>query len=600
MTDGKLWRNIDGPLPYIGPLDERREKLGARHVRRECGSDTSGDICYSYNVLGFRGADFRSGARLTIFTFGESDAFGLGIEEAEAWPSLVVERIRGEFGLAVDELCHVNFSEPGGSNDLIARMVLSQCGAVKPDLALVNFAEADRAEGICRGRVFSIGPWFRQSQELRDQIQNLPPDASESQLFVEALHRGDNYLEFTSEEHGWLATLRNVLLVQSYLTNSGIEALATSRPLIPDQVQDDAVVGPLDAQVSPAFYQPFGFPWPPIDRSAEGIHMGPRSHARIADEVFTRLQDGGVLDTLRQRVQAAPVRDEQPSDRVRSDATNGAVGKAVRGFYEELPFSMHGDVDTAAKSVREHSLQNIYPDLHGLLAGGGVRNVLEFGCGAGWLASTMAHHYGVHVTAVDFTEAALERARQVAEALGVADRVRFVHSDLFDYRHEGPVDLVVSVGVLHHTKDCRAAFHHAQSNLGDGGSLFVGLYHEPGRRPFLERFRGLAESRGEDAALAEYAKLDGIHAGDATMLRSWFRDQVLHPHETQHTLREVCGWLEQDDLRLASTSINRFEAIDGLEALFELEQTFDQRSRKANLEEGRYFPGFFTVMARRG
>ena len=282
-----------------------------------------------------------------------------------------------------------------------------------------------------------------------------------------------------------------------------------------------------------------------------------------------------------------------------SDASGAAIGSAVRGFYEDLPFSMHGDVKVAAASVRDHSLQAIYPDLHAALASGRIKRVLEFGCGAGWLASTMAYHYDVQVTAVDFTKAALERAGAVAAALKVADRIRFVYSDIFDYEHGEPVDLVVSVGVLHHTRDCRAAFRHAQEAISSGGKLFVGLYHEPGRTPFLELFRGIAEAKGEHAALAEYAKLDGIHAGDKTMLKSWFRDQVLHPHETQHTLQEVCGWLAEDGLLLRSTSINRFAPIDRVESLFELEQTFGERSRQANIEERRYFPGFFTVFAER-
>ena len=98
---------------------------------------------------------------------------------------------------------------------------------------------------------------------------------------------------------------------------------------------------------------------------------------------------------------------------------------------------------------------------------------------------------------------------------------------------------------------------------------------------------------------ARYAKLDGVHAGDKTMLKSWFRDQVLHPHETQHTLREVCGWLAEHGLSLSSTSINRFEPIENVDSLFALEQTFGERSRQANLTEGRYYPGFFTVLAGR-
>ncbi|MCA8948347.1 MAG: class I SAM-dependent methyltransferase [Planctomycetes bacterium] len=275
------------------------------------------------------------------------------------------------------------------------------------------------------------------------------------------------------------------------------------------------------------------------------------------------------------------------------------LGSRVKSFYEVMPFNLHGTADDAIGSIRAHSLANTYPDLHRLLASGAVDTVLEIGCGAGWLCNTLAHHYGVTVTAVDFTAAALERARAVAAALGTSGRIRFVESDLFDYEHEGTVDLVLSIGVLHHTRDCEAAFKHVQRFAGPGKQVYIGLYHEPGRRPFLELFRGLLESKGEEAAFAHYRRLDGIHAADETMARSWFRDQVLHPHETQHTLRELAGWFRDTGFELESTSVNRFEPVADVEALFALEQTFDERSRRANVDEGRYFPGFFTGLGRR-
>ena len=42
---------------------------------------------------------------------------------------------------------------------------------------------------------------------------------------------------------------------------------------------------------------------------------------------------------------------------------------------------------------------------------------------------------------------------------------------------------------------------------------------------------------------------------------SWFRDQVLHPHETQHTYEEVLGWFEDLDFKVVSTSINNYANI---------------------------------------
>ena len=61
----------------------------------------------------------------------------------------------------------------------------------------------------------------------------------------------------------------------------------------------------------------------------------------------------------------------------------------------------------------------------------------------------------------------------------------------------------------------------------------------------------------EEAMLTRYKELhSGLH--DDTLLLSWFRDQVLHPHETQHTLEEMVPVIMDAGMKLVSTSINRF------------------------------------------
>lgn len=274
------------------------------------------------------------------------------------------------------------------------------------------------------------------------------------------------------------------------------------------------------------------------------------------------------------------------------------IAAAVRAFYAELPFNFHGSVESSVEAVLADPVRATYPDLQTLLVSGRVRRALELGCGAGWLANTLARHHGVDVTAVDFAPLALERARVVAAQLGTDSCVRFVESDLFGFDDQRRYDLVLSVGVLHHTGDTQRALRHAASFVAPGGHLYVGLYHAPARRVFLQALQGLAARAGEEAAFERFKALDHAHRHDETLLRSWFRDQVLHPHETQHTLREVVPWLEAAGLSLVSTSINRFGPVDDLAALFELEETYAERARRALEVERRYFPGFFTVLAR--
>jgi hypothetical protein len=65
------------------------------------------------------------------------------------------------------------------------------------------------------------------------------------------------------------------------------------------------------------------------------------------------------------------------------------------------------------------------------------------------------------------------------------------------------------------------------------------LYHKYGHQPFLNHFRDMQkQGASEGAMLARYKELhSGLH--DDTLLLSWFRDQVLHPHETQQEARPL-------------------------------------------------------------
>jgi hypothetical protein len=82
-------------------------------------------------------------------------------------------------------------------------------------------------------------------------------------------------------------------------------------------------------------------------------------------------------------------------------------------------------------------------------------------------------------------------------------------------------------------------------------------------------------------------------------LFSWFRDQVFNPHESQHTLEEIYTWLTELDFQCLSTSINRFQPVRDWKTIFEEEKKMFDISYKRNYVEKKYFPGFFTVFAKK-
>ena len=71
---------------------------------------------------------------------------------------------------------------------------------------------------------------------------------------------------------------------------------------------------------------------------------------------------------------------------------------------------------------------------------------IDLGCGTGSNAVFLAQH-GFDVTGVDYSSAAIEKARERARAAKVL--VKFMVDDLTDLRHvTGPFDLLVDYGVL--------------------------------------------------------------------------------------------------------------------------------------------------------
>lgn len=281
------------------------------------------------------------------------------------------------------------------------------------------------------------------------------------------------------------------------------------------------------------------------------------------------------------------------------------VTGAVASFYNELPFN-YASPSLAAEAIRELDPIATYRDLRAELRRlGSGSPVLDVGCGAGWLVNSLAYHYGARATGLDLSQTAIRRARETSRELGVQDLVRLVCADVFAAPVHADFPVVTSIGVLHHTKDMAAALDITTRWVRSGGVLYLGLYHRHGRAPFLQLFERYREKqlRGELSAgeMADaFALYRRLHSGitDEEFLRSWFRDQVLHPHETQHTLAEVNELLTRMGLRIESTSLDGYGRTD-LREIVAREPEQAVMSRQRNVVEHRYFPGFFTVLARR-
>ncbi len=158
------------------------------------------------------------------------------------------------------------------------------------------------------------------------------------------------------------------------------------------------------------------------------------------------------------------------------------IRRRVREQYEKYPYP---DIDPAG--ARPQLLVSGHLSLMCDILWGGKKpperlRVLDAGCGTGGPMVAMALKYpDTHIVGVDFSEASLDKARQLAQRLGVRN-VEFHHLAIEELPKLGQVfDFVVSSGVLHHLPDPARGLKAIGDVLDPQGAISVMLYGLYGR-----------------------------------------------------------------------------------------------------------------------
>ncbi|MFI4977958.1 MAG: class I SAM-dependent methyltransferase [Solirubrobacterales bacterium] len=109
------------------------------------------------------------------------------------------------------------------------------------------------------------------------------------------------------------------------------------------------------------------------------------------------------------------------------------------------------------------------------------KDVLDYGCGPGYLTRYLFDHGARHVTGIDVSEGEIEQARESADREGFTDRSRFLVADAHATGFpDDSFDLIVGSSILHHL-DLRIALKELRRILRPGGrAVFLEpLWHNP-------------------------------------------------------------------------------------------------------------------------
>ena len=216
--------------------------------------------------------------------------------------------------------------------------------------------------------------------------------------------------------------------------------------------------------------------------------------------------------------------------------------EAVRAFYEVAPFPGYPPRDSLAW-LRARAERSRFARMLDQAIPGDAR-ICEVGCGTGQMSLYLARADRV-VVGADLTLASLKLAAAAAGRFGVTS-ARFVESDL---NHPGlaagAFDVVVSLGVLHHTPDPSAAFAKIVPLVRPGGMVVVGLYNAVARIPL--RLRRLV-ARATGYRVIPFDPILRDRATEPERREAWLRDQYRHPEEHRHTVGEVLRWFDRTDV----------------------------------------------------
>ena len=158
------------------------------------------------------------------------------------------------------------------------------------------------------------------------------------------------------------------------------------------------------------------------------------------------------------------------------------VLEKVASFYKGNHFNDSEQVQKRAERLKQvNIIKARYPDLHRFLKRKKTNQILEIGCGVGWMTFSLNRHYGANTVSIDQSEYALKKTERLLSQAN--QRGTLLKTDLFKMNIVSKFDAVVSIGVLHHTHQL-LKHQPLAKNIRRWDYVFRS-YHKHARKEFL-------------------------------------------------------------------------------------------------------------------
>tara|TARA_B100000315_G_scaffold252102_1_gene288163 strand:- start:40 stop:1218 length:1179 start_codon:yes stop_codon:yes gene_type:complete len=185
--------------------------------------------------------------------------------------------------------------------------------------------------------------------------------------------------------------------------------------------------------------------------------------------------------------------------------------------------------------------------------------LLEFGTGTGE-HSLFYLKWGASCTFVEMNKLACQRADKLFQFFDIeSTKYQIQNKSLFDFRSTKKFDIVISLGVIHHTENKERAFDIKAQYLKSGGFLVLGIGNSAGifqrnlQRAILYH---LANSEEQIVSFADELfseHLDRAEKFGRRSRKSIIYDSYVNPKIDTLSISEVLSWFSKNNLKLYSS-----------------------------------------------